>query len=282
MSNTINNLVLRTVISPYNDITKSSVLSQSDVDNNFIYLKGFVISSTTFNGNILSLNYIDGDKISVNLSGITATGNFLPISGGTLTGGLFGTTSRFGGSSYMNVDNYGTLSFISGSSGGWYSVPSNTFAFKHQGTTAGLYYNANSIGYEFFDYVQSIPTSKISGRYTGSDFQKITYFNANGGYLGIGTSSPVFMLDVSGQTRMTKLNLTTGGTGSVGVITLTAGTGTVLNSLVTDNSIIILTHQNISGTLGILYISNKTSGYSFNITSTNSLDTSIVGYQIIN
>ena len=50
------NLILRTVASPYGDTTLGSVLSQQDVDNNFINLKGELIytASTSSNNSRLS------------------------------------------------------------------------------------------------------------------------------------------------------------------------------------------------------------------------------------
>jgi hypothetical protein len=49
----------------------------------------------------------------------------------------------------------------------------------------------------------------------------------------------------------------------------------------TNPSIILLAHQNTSGTIGTLYISSRTAGTSFVITSTNVLDTSTIGWVII-
>ena len=65
------NLILRTLNSPYGDVNKNSVLSQADVDNNFIFLKGQLIYTASTNGDILTLNKINGDDLSINLSGLT-------------------------------------------------------------------------------------------------------------------------------------------------------------------------------------------------------------------
>ena len=59
-----NNLILRVLNSPYNDVTRNSVLSQSDVDNNFIYLKGDLIYTATTSGDTTYLHKYNGETIS--------------------------------------------------------------------------------------------------------------------------------------------------------------------------------------------------------------------------
>jgi hypothetical protein len=63
-----NNLILRTQASPYGDETKGSVLSQAELDNNFIFLKGLDINNVNLDGTTLKLNRINGETISVNLN----------------------------------------------------------------------------------------------------------------------------------------------------------------------------------------------------------------------
>jgi len=62
-----NNLILRTVTSPYGDTTKGNVLSQGEVDNNFIYLKGQLIDSVITDGDLVSLNKKNGETLSFSL-----------------------------------------------------------------------------------------------------------------------------------------------------------------------------------------------------------------------
>lgn len=58
------NLILRTSISPYGDTTKGSVLSQSELDGNFIKLKGeTVYTAETLNG-LVTLKKLNGEDIS--------------------------------------------------------------------------------------------------------------------------------------------------------------------------------------------------------------------------
>jgi hypothetical protein len=67
------NLILRTVVSPYGDTTLNSVLSHSNLDNNFIDLKGNLIYTASTDNNVLSLNKLNGETIDVNLDGSTYT-----------------------------------------------------------------------------------------------------------------------------------------------------------------------------------------------------------------
>ena len=68
-----NNLILRTLSSPfpppYSDTTRGSVLSQADVDNNFIYLKGQIIYSAETNGSNILLKKINGEELVFDLGG---------------------------------------------------------------------------------------------------------------------------------------------------------------------------------------------------------------------
>lgn len=66
-----------------------------------------------------------------------------------------------------------------------------------------------------------------------------------------------------------------------GLATLVGGTITVSNTLVTANSRIHLTTQNPGGTVGFVYISSRSVGTSFTITSLSPLDTSDVAWLII-
>ena len=60
-------LILRSQISPYGDITKGSVLSHADVDNNFINLKGQVIYTATSENGLVTFYKMNGDDFSVNV-----------------------------------------------------------------------------------------------------------------------------------------------------------------------------------------------------------------------
>ena len=87
MSN--NNLILRTVNSPWTtptaDFTKNSVLSHTNVDNNFIYLRGELIYTAQTIGNTVTLKKINGNDLSFNVG-----------SGGTSGGSVYWTSGSSG------------------------------------------------------------------------------------------------------------------------------------------------------------------------------------------
>lgn len=61
----MNNLILRTIYSPYlGDVTKGSVLTQAELDTNFINLKGADIYSATTSGGLVNLLQNNGNTIS--------------------------------------------------------------------------------------------------------------------------------------------------------------------------------------------------------------------------
>lgn len=75
--------------------------------------------------------------------------------------------------------------------------------------------------------------------------------------------------------------ITEGSNAAMGTATLVAGTVTVSNTLVTANSRVFLTGQNAGTAQGSLYISARSAGVSFTITSTNASDDRSVAYMIV-
>ncbi|MFF3416820.1 hypothetical protein ACFYW9_19285 [Streptomyces sp. NPDC002698] len=67
----------------------------------------------------------------------------------------------------------------------------------------------------------------------------------------------------------------------MGLTTLVAGTVTVNTTAVGANSRIMLTIQTASGSVGSVYVNNRTAGSSFVIKSTNAADTSTVAWVIL-
>lgn len=110
-----------------------------------------------------------------------------------------------------------------------------------------------------------------------------------GGNSGIGTSTPLEMLEVNGNVRIsgqqglkiTEWNGTAATAGTMGTATLVAGTKVVATTSVTANSRIFLTVQTQAGGVGKVYVSARTAGTSFTITSTNATETSTVAWVII-
>lgn len=86
---TNNRLILRTLTSPWvtpiSDITRNSVLTHNDLDNNFIYLRGEVFYTGNTESNNLVLKRINGNDLSIDLSSIASGGTGDSI--WSLTGG---------------------------------------------------------------------------------------------------------------------------------------------------------------------------------------------------
>ncbi len=106
----------------------------------------------------------------------------------------------------------------------------------------------------------------------------VTYTAGAPGTWGLGDLTPTGNLTLA---LTKKINITTGTNASTGTATLSAGTVTVSTTAVTASSIIMLTYQGCSS-CGTPYISTKTAGTSFVITSSNGSDASSIGWVIIN
>lgn len=112
----------------------------------------------------------------------------------------------------------------------------------------------------------------------------VLYINGS----GILTSSAVTPTElgyVSGVTSpiQTQLNAITANgtiTGN-GTAILSSGTIAVSAPAVTSSTVIILTTQSMSGTIGVQYISSRTPGTGFSISSSSGSDGSTVGYVLI-
>lgn len=168
---------------------------------------------------------------------------------------------------------------------------SPTFASSIRNTSNVYMFSATPV----FNNFNTIPNS--GGFYfasTGTNsntpiaFQNVNgnnLLNSTSGSTSIATSTTTDKLNIGGNLNLTtagnKIKIATGTNASVGNSTLSSGTITVSTTAVTASSIIMLSLQSCS-TCGTPYISAKTAGTSFVITSTNVLDASIVGWQIIN
>jgi len=129
------NLTLRTLTSPYNDTTKGSVLSQAEVDNNFIGLKGEVIYSAQTSGNNVTLKKYNGNDINFNLASFTD----VFVTGGTYSSGTAIFTNNTGGT--FSVSGFSTGSgsdiFVTGA-----TYSNNTFTFTNNtGGTFNVLFN---------------------------------------------------------------------------------------------------------------------------------------------
>ena len=139
--------------------------------------------------------------------------------------------------------------------------------------------------------VGSIPTLDAGQQYFATDTLDLYIGSASGNKLVGGIAALTAKVSKSGDTMTGDLKLGTAGNGlyvkegtnsTMGVVTLVLGVATVSTTKVTANSRIFLTTQ--GGTLtnvASVYISARTPGTSFTITSMNLLDTSDVGWLIV-
>ena len=89
------NLILRTLTSPYGDATKGSVLSQGELDTNFITLKGDVIYTAETNNGITTLKKYNGNDISFVGGGSGGTETYTNLTATTQTVGGITSGSTF-------------------------------------------------------------------------------------------------------------------------------------------------------------------------------------------
>lgn len=68
---------------------------------------------------------------------------------------------------------------------------------------------------------------------------------------------------------------------ATGTATLVAGTKVVTDAAITATSVIRLSSKSTTGTPGAVYVSARTPGTSFTITSTSGTDTSTIQYEIV-
>ena len=117
---------------------------------------------------------------------------------------------------------------------------------------------------------------------TGSITEKMRVL-ANGN-VGIGTSSPTKALEVSGdislKTAGNGLYIKEGTNATMGTATLSSGTVTISTTKVTASSRIFITLQDCSS-CGVQYISARSAGTSFTVSSTNGSDASNITWLIV-
>jgi hypothetical protein len=143
-------------------------------------------------------------------------------------------------------------------------------------------------------YIGAISTTVnpdiVFGQRDGSNTlyaEKMRIFSDGNVGIGTGATNNASKLQVAGNLSLTtagnKLLIATGTNASAGTTAaMTAGTITVSTTAVLTGSIIQLTAQTTGGTAGALRVSSRTNATSFVITSSSALDTSTVGWVIIN
>jgi hypothetical protein len=189
-------LILRAVTSPYDDITKGSVLSHQELDTNQINLKGELIYTANSENNVITFQKINGGTIEVPFSGGGGSGsteitdftynglNTLTItdsngniftaninifSGLTINGSLSATTISGDGSRITNI--LANKLWTSGSTGANSIKANNSTTTNATGTYAVANgYNTLASGYASFSKgfgtIASGDASSAEGYYT--------------------------------------------------------------------------------------------------------------------
>lgn len=129
----------------------------------------------------------------------------------------------------------------------------------------------------------------VDTRIEGDTNANLFFTDASTDRVGIGTATPVSLLDVNGtltsgnhtMTVAAVLSIASGANQRAGNAVLVAGTVTVNNTTVTANTIVMLTRKTAGGTVGTLITYTVAAGTSFTINSDSALDTSTFSYMLI-
>ena len=192
------NLILRTSISPYGDFTKGSVLSQAELDSNFIGLKGEVIYTAQTIGNTVTLKKYNGNDLSFNVGSGGGNQWYIPENT-TVT-----VTENYQGFIYGDLFVDGNLQL---DAGGQFVVLNGNVYLGSGGTITG------------------------SGDFYNIDLPTFDTFITGGTYNSI--TSEITFTNNSGNTFVVT-GITTGGSGSTGPISV-SGTSLYSNNPATSN-----------------------------------------------
>ena len=276
-----NKLILRALtspfVTPYNDITKASVLSHADVDNNFIFLKGEIIYSATTDSGIISLKKLNGDEVIIDISNLTGgTSSSGYITGGTYSNGNITFTNN-SGYSFTVTGVTSPDTYVTGA-----TVNNSTKQYTFKNNTGGTF------------VVNGLTDISIaSGIYNNG---VLTLNNSTGGTVVISgfstgtSSSDIYVTGITNSNNVITLKNNTGGTISTVLNTLTGLTinGTLVTSAITTtaitvNSISATTYLNLptdvkvtGGTYssGVITFTNNTGG-TFTVTGLNTGSTDV-------
>jgi hypothetical protein len=249
------NLILRTLTSPYGDTTKGSVLSNAELDNNFIGLKGEVIYSAQTSGNNVTLKKYNGNDINFNLTSFTD----VFVTGGTYSSGTAIFTNNTGGT--FSVSGFGTGSdiFVTGA-----TYSNNTFTFSNNtggtfnvlfNTVTGLTVNGNLIvtgdtslqafsattGYMFSsgDTVLQIDGNQGTIMNVGNDTSGLIYnINTPSGFpiFDVYDDSTILMGSYLAPSLNTTAKITTTGTTNIYGIPTSGYTGAFFDYIISDGT----------------------------------------------
>lgn len=261
-------LILRAVTSPYDDITKGSVLSHQELDTNQINLKGELIYTANSENNVITFRKINGDTIEVPfISGSGGTSTF--ITGGTYSNGTTELTNNTGGS--ISITGYSTGYTLTLNEIvdvlGYTPLSGDTFV------TGGTYSNGTAIFTNNID-----ETFSVGGLFTTLDDIHTTGFTFNNGNYNL----TIFNSDNTSFTQNLGI-LSSDMTITGGTYNPTTGVGTFVNNSggtfdvsgfltgYTDIFIVSGTSDNYTGTVTLrrsdnvdIIVTGFTSGTSIN------------------
>lgn len=149
--------------------------------------------------------------------------------------------------------------------------------------------NANFTGIEHNDTANgtilgSLKLNASTGEYrlyAGAGGYFVTVYAENAEKLRVASTQVLVNTDLKFNSAGQGIYIKEGTNATMGTVALVAGTATVSTTKVTANSRIYLTTQTVGGTIGVQYISARTAGTSFTITSTSGTDTSTVAWLIV-
>lgn len=199
------NLILRKLqspfVTPYADTTKGSVLSAGELDGNQIYLKGNIIYTGSSTSTTIILNKLNGDSVSVDLSGlvgppsyseyisVTAStpDNYIGVGNPTLTTGYSSsviytvtfTDTNVTTATTINIDSQGALDLVVATEDGLEGpVPSGittgiTYFMVYNGGSMQLFDTNPSSSALLYTNPAPVPTA-IGGIAVGSSFSGAT------------------------------------------------------------------------------------------------------------
>lgn len=200
-----------------------------------------------------------------------ATGQFLPVTGGVLSGaleiGAGGITLQSGGLTITsgNITHTGNVA-RTGDTSQTGRVATYGFSTLSPGFTT-------TVGGDAQDRWR-VMASGLMEWGDGTLTRDVNLYRANADILA---TDDDLAINVAGK----GLKVKEGSNAKMGTATLVAGAATVNTSVVTATSRIFLTVQTAGGTQGHLRISARTAGSSFTITSTSATETSTVAWLIV-
>ncbi len=200
-----------------------------------------------------------------------ASGQFLPTSGGTLSGGLTigtgGLTLQSGGLTISagNLTHTGNVA-RTGDTSQTGKIATYGFSVLSPGFTT-------TVGGDAQDRYR-VMASGLTEWGDGTLTRDVNLYRSAANILA---TDDDFAINAAGK----GIRIKEGSNAKMGTATLAGGTATVITTAVTATSRIFLTVQAAGGTQGFLRINTRTAGVSFVITSTSGSETSTVAWLIV-